>query len=172
MDYPFVPKSAVKLEHGHFWGIELISGAWAAGVVIQPMREARPGNRTAIIAGLLDWKGPEPPTDSDLADVTSYVMITVIHFKAITWHGGQVLGQLDNVPPDHPDLVDFPSGRVLSQGHFLDPGVEIDRRALDFLSATNLKGFWGRTQSSIGKTPSSEIHARHDEMTADQNPAS
>lgn len=102
MDYPFVPKSAVKLEHGHFWGIELISGAWAAGVVIQPMREARPGNRTAIIAGLLDWKGPEPPTDSDLADVTSYVMITVIHFKAITWHGGQVLGQLDNVPQTIP----------------------------------------------------------------------
>ena len=86
--FPFVPKSAIGLHSGDFWGIKLANGRFACGRVIQ---SPEPGSRTTLLAALLDWVGDVPPT-SELIAGARCLRQGRIHYKSIIRTGDSILG--------------------------------------------------------------------------------
>jgi len=86
--FPFVPKSSLGLQAGHFWGIKLLDDRFACGRVIQ---SPEPGSRTALLVGLLDWIDSAPPTSESIAGAKC-LWQGRIHYKSIIQTGGSILG--------------------------------------------------------------------------------
>ena len=89
--YPFVPKTTAHLRPGHFWQIPLSNGQFACGRVLQVPTDRRYGNRTTILAGLMDWSGSSLPTSEAIAG-RAILDQGNAHVATISWNGGQVLG--------------------------------------------------------------------------------
>lgn len=60
------PRSSAGLSPGDFWAVPLPSGRYGAGQVLDVRRDG-PGSRTTFVAGVVQWVGDVPPTDSDVA---------------------------------------------------------------------------------------------------------
>jgi hypothetical protein len=111
--YPFVPKSTRSLTSGDFWAVPLLGGRYACGRVIQLAGDRLVSPMRAFFGGLHDWLDDAPPTSSDLAG-QSMVAWGVMHIKAITETGGEILGnrslELDGIEP--PLLLSAHGGRT------------------------------------------------------------
>ena len=98
--YPFVPKSNRLLIPGQFWGIQLSSGAFAAGRVIL----VNPEDRSTFLAGLMDWVGPHPPTSEDLTGRKTLTQGKASYLTIVDT-GPAILGHrpldADGLEPDH-----------------------------------------------------------------------
>ncbi len=90
--YPFRPKSTAGLEPGQFWSIPLPDGRFACGRVLQMNGSQIPVKSRAFFGGLLDWIDACPPTADSIAK-KSVLDCGVMHIRAITNLGGEVLGQ-------------------------------------------------------------------------------
>lgn len=105
ISYPFIPKTNRHLQEGQFWAIPLKTGQYACGRVIQVTKSYMASPSKTFLAGLMDWLGEHPPTESDLAG-SQTIAQGVAHVKAIQETGlnGSVTGirplELDNVEPN------------------------------------------------------------------------
>ena len=93
MEYPFKPKSTVHMENGQFWPIRLSDGEWACGMVLSINKESR----REFVAGLVDWRGAEEPSASDI-EGRKIIEQGVGHIKMISEGYGRIIGR---VSPDH-----------------------------------------------------------------------
>ena len=90
--YPFVPKSTVHLEPGHFWSFPLLGDRYACGRVLQVKTNADgTRDRRMFLAGLLDWCATEPPTFDSIAGA-KLVDHGAVHIRTISHNGGQIIG--------------------------------------------------------------------------------
>ena len=89
MDYPFIPKSTVKMKRGQFWPIRLPNAKYACGMVLDVVHESR----TSFLAGLLDWTSSEKPTREALIGVEVQEQ-GVGHIKMIIEAYGEITGEL------------------------------------------------------------------------------
>ena len=89
--YPFRPKSTSFLEPGQFWAVPLGGGGFGCGRVLQLGGSEIGTKRTAFFGGLQDWIGDAPPTSESIAG-TRVVRFGIMHLKAITEVGGEILG--------------------------------------------------------------------------------
>lgn len=92
IDYPFVPKSTLRLARGQFWAIPLPDGRFAAGCVVGSHVSRGSKSARAFLAGVVDWVGLEPPTSAHLEGL-SVARHGFAHIKTITTTGGEVLGE-------------------------------------------------------------------------------
>ena len=58
--YPFKPTSTTKLQPGDFWALPLADGRFGCGRVITIKADAGPGQRSMLLAGVMDWVGTCP----------------------------------------------------------------------------------------------------------------
>jgi hypothetical protein len=89
--YPFRPKSSASLAPGQFWAVPLAGGHYACGRVLQLGGSEVPIKTRAFFGGLQDWIGDDPPTHVSIAG-TRIARFGVMHVKAITETGGEILG--------------------------------------------------------------------------------
>jgi hypothetical protein len=101
-DYPFVPKSTAYIEPGHFWSIPLNEGGYGCGRVIQLWIKDGKRDSRALLAGLMDWFGEEPPTAGALVGC-GVIEQGHVHIKTIGVNGGEIQGfrdlALDGIEP-------------------------------------------------------------------------
>lgn len=122
--YPFVPKSAVTLLPGQFWGVPLANGSFACGRVIQPAANHEGASRVIFYGTLLDWLGNQQPTPDSIAGAKCLAQ-GKIHIKSIKAFGTPILGirplALDNITPTLviSGLGDPSIGDWVMQGHEL-----------------------------------------------------
>lgn len=64
--FPLAPRSVADLEIGDYWIVSLPSGGFGALQVRDLQRTGR-GAKTAFVAGVVDWRGHEPPEPEELA---------------------------------------------------------------------------------------------------------
>ena len=102
--YPFRPKSTSSLEPGQFWAVALASGQFVCGRVLQLGGSEVPSKTRAFFGGLQDWIGDTPPTSDSIAG-TRMAKVGVMHIKAITEYGGEILG----LRPLDLDGIDIPA---------------------------------------------------------------
>jgi hypothetical protein len=110
--YPFRPKSSASLAPGQFWAVPLAKGRFACGRVLQLGGSEVPIKTRAFFGGLQDWIGNDPPTRESIAG-TRIAHFGVMHIKAITETGGEILGLR---PPELDGIVlpELHSARVFS----------------------------------------------------------
>ncbi|MEM9967287.1 MAG: hypothetical protein AAF755_04210 [Pseudomonadota bacterium] len=89
MRYPFTPKSTRYLLPGQFWPIELSSGRFACGRVLQTAQNHGFSDQRGFLAGLMDWSNVSPPVKDDLRGVP-ICEIGKAHVKTITHLGAQI----------------------------------------------------------------------------------
>jgi hypothetical protein len=92
--YPFRPKSTSVLVAGQFWAIPLPDGRFACGRVLQLNGSTIPTKSRAFFGGVQDWIGDNPPTHNSIAGAP-ILDFGVMHIRAITELGGEVLGIRD-----------------------------------------------------------------------------
>jgi hypothetical protein len=95
--YPFVPKSNRFLAPGQYWAVPLSDGRFGCGRVLDvpPSGDLHvPANARMFLAGLLDWVGPQPPTDQSIVGA-GLIAQGFAHIKTILTTGGEVLGWRD-----------------------------------------------------------------------------
>jgi hypothetical protein len=90
--YPFRPKSTAALEPGQFWSVPLPDGRFACGRVLQINGSMIPSKSRTFFGGLLDWIDACPPTAESIAK-KPVLECGIMHIRAITNLGGEVLGQ-------------------------------------------------------------------------------
>jgi hypothetical protein len=102
LSYPHVPRSTATLIPGQYWGINLPSGRWACGRVLQTQATSGTGSRTLFLAGLMQWVGTAPPTEDSLAGAVLLDQAQA-HIKTILETGRAILGhralERDGVEP-------------------------------------------------------------------------
>lgn len=59
--FPFAPRSTASLEVGDLIGVPCESSGWACLQVTDVLRHG-PGSKTTFVAGVLPWRGENPPT--------------------------------------------------------------------------------------------------------------
>jgi hypothetical protein len=96
LDYPFLPKSNSKLSPGHFWAIQLDSGEFGCGIVLDIPEDKKNHGTKSIYIGLLNWKGAERPNQ----DILNNSKLTILkegraHVKTITSKEEQILGLIN-----------------------------------------------------------------------------
>ena len=89
--YPFRPKSTSALEPGQFWAVPIAGGNFGCGRVLQLGGSEVPSKRRAFFGGLQDWIGDAPPTAESIAG-SGIARFGIMHLKAITEVGGEILG--------------------------------------------------------------------------------
>ena len=92
--YPVVPKSALSLQPGEFWGLPLSNGTYGCGRVIDVPQSRAPGPSMLFLAGVLDWHSNLMPTEESIA-AAACLEQGQAHVKVITQNGGRVLGYRD-----------------------------------------------------------------------------
>jgi hypothetical protein len=90
--YPFRPKSTAHLKPGQFWAVPLLDGRYGCGRVLQIGASQIPVKNRAFFGGLLEWVGTDPPTVPSIAGA-GLIKWGVMHIKAITEIGGEILGE-------------------------------------------------------------------------------
>lgn len=139
----FIPKSTSSLRPGHFWAVPLDDGRFACGRVLQLNTEKIPTPKRAFFGGLHDWVDDALPTSSAIAEA-GFIAYGVMHIKAITETGGQVLGECPLLDRD-----DYCPVLMSSQG---GPGAMILQGSSPIRLATKdewgqlpVLGMWGYT---------------------------
>ena len=89
--YPFRPRTSASLAPGQFWAVPLSDGRFACGRVLQLGGSLLPGKGRDFFGGLQDWIGDAPPTAEAIAG-TGIAEMGIMHVKAITEIGGDILG--------------------------------------------------------------------------------
>lgn len=89
--YPFRPKSTASLIAGEFWAVPLPDGRFACGRILQLQGSEIPTPSQAYFGGLQNWVGKNLPTSESIAG-SEIIAFGVMHIKAITELGGEVLG--------------------------------------------------------------------------------
>lgn len=89
--YPFKPTSTAKLQPGDFWALPLADGRFGCGRVIAMKADAGPGQRSMLLAGVMDWVGTSPPSVDSLAGCATRAQ-GQIHLRSIWETGGEILG--------------------------------------------------------------------------------
>jgi len=92
--YPFAPRSTVRLERGHYWAIPLASGNFGAGCVVGRSVHNGKASTRMFLAGVVAWSGEKEPTVVDLRGC-AIAHHGFTHIKAITEAGGLILGKTD-----------------------------------------------------------------------------
>ena len=114
MIYPFTPKSSRKLSRGDFWAIPLSNGNYFCGRVVELMPKGMPGAGVGFLGGVLDWFDTRLPSNDAIAG-SAFLSQGVMHIKAITFSGGQLLGnrplELDGL-----EAFTFISGNEIKRG--------------------------------------------------------
>jgi hypothetical protein len=90
--FPFRPKSTSLLREGQFWAVPFEADRFACGRVLQVGGELVPVKSRGFFGGLHRWVGSREPTSQDIAGV-GFVSFGVMHIRAITETGGEVLGE-------------------------------------------------------------------------------
>jgi hypothetical protein len=90
--FPFRPKSTASLRPGQYWAVPFGSGLFACGRVLQLGGDHIAVQSRAFFGGLHRWAGRTPPTAETIAGA-GFVRFGVMHIRAITETGGQVLGE-------------------------------------------------------------------------------
>ena len=68
--FPFAPRSTTSLELGDLIAVPCEPSGWACLQVIDLVRSG-PGARTTFVAGVLPWRGSEPPTRQTVAGLSA-----------------------------------------------------------------------------------------------------
>ncbi len=89
--YPFQPKSTALLVPGQFWPIELKSGRFACGRVLQVADRYGKRHSRMFFGGLMDWTDDAPPTSERLAG-RRLGRVDQMHIKTITHSGAEIAG--------------------------------------------------------------------------------
>jgi len=120
--YPFVPKSTSKLKPGQFWAVPLRHGKFACGRVLQVGFKGNPSKTRSFFGCLLDWIGTCPPSENAIAGSLPF-RFGVMHVKAITETGGEVLGEraLEADGIEIPTLLSEMGGPATQILHGADP---------------------------------------------------
>jgi Immunity protein 26 len=113
-EYPFVPRSSVRLTPGDFWAVPLADGSYGCGRVVEHMPKGMPGARVGFLGSLLDWHAREPPTSDRISGAGSLDQ-GVMHIWAITKTGGVVLGNRP-LHLDHLEPWTFIHGNTVQKG--------------------------------------------------------
>ena len=79
------------MQPGQFWAVPISGGYFGCGRVLQVGGSQIPMKRSAFFGGLQDWIGDSPPTSESIAG-TGIARFGVMHLKAITEVGGEILG--------------------------------------------------------------------------------
>ena len=139
--YPFRPKSTASLRAGQFWAVPFGAGLFACGRVLQLNGAEIPMKSKAFFGGLHRWVGNVPPTTESIAGAT-VLAAGVMHIRAITETGGEVLGErsLDADSYELPLLLSARGG----DGTRILRGAEPVREARrDEWGTLPVLGFWG-----------------------------
>ena len=91
MKFPFVPKSTSHLEPGQFFSIELPSGGFGCGLVLQLKEKSGKRDSRQLIVGLTDWFGDSIPKAADAAN-SEVIAHGQVHVKTVGEVGGKILG--------------------------------------------------------------------------------
>ena len=134
--FPFIPKSAAKLEPGDFWCIPLSDALNACGIVLQRMPGGMPGAHTAFLAGLLDWCGSGPPSVSEIS-TARIVEQGVVHVLAVQSTGGAILGHVDLATTEIEPLINYHTGNICRGFTAIRPWAPSDGQDVPPL------GWWG-----------------------------
>jgi hypothetical protein len=138
--YPFTPRSTSDLQPGQFWAVPLSNGFFTCGRVIELPPRGNPGSRISFLAGLLDWCERKPP-DFDSIEGAKCFEQGVAHIKAITEHGGEILGirqlSLDQIEPF------LFRDQVVLQGSHIQLGYQRVRRATSSDISLPVISTWG-----------------------------
>lgn len=118
--YPFRPKSNRWLQAGQFWSVPLANGRFACGRVMAASADF--GERSAFVAGLLDWSGDVPPNTAEIAGC-GVLDQGGAHIATIHATGGFILGcralDLDELEAEAPDSTWGPLVLLeLAEHHF------------------------------------------------------
>ncbi len=89
--YPLAPTSATALTIGDLIPVQGATGTWACLQVL----ELAPRKRKTFIAGLLDWRGDQPPSPDDVTSAAP-LRRALTGIEVFTEGGLTVTG---NVPP-------------------------------------------------------------------------
>jgi hypothetical protein len=89
--YPIRPKSTALLLPGQFWAVPLTDGRFACGRVLQVNGSELPVKSRNFFGGLLNWVGASLPSSECIAGAV-VIASGVLHIRAITSLGGEVLG--------------------------------------------------------------------------------
>jgi hypothetical protein len=118
--YPFAPKSNRWLAPGQFWSVPLPDGRYACGRVMAASADF--AERTAFVAGLMDWSGEAPPHAAEIAGC-GVIEQGGAHIRVIHETGGLILGcraleedglvAAEDPPTWGPDVL-----RILAEQHF------------------------------------------------------
>lgn len=90
--FPFRPKSTAALRPGQYWAVPFGPGLFACGRVLQVGGDHVPVQTRAFFGGLHKWAGYSPPTAEAIAGA-GFVDFGVMHIRAITQTGGEILGE-------------------------------------------------------------------------------
>jgi len=96
INFPFTPKSNLKIKPGHFWAIRLNNGDFACGIVLDIPKDKDIQDTRSCYVGLLNWTGSEKPTIESLEAVPLIIVKQGnAHIKTISIQGEQILGIID-----------------------------------------------------------------------------
>jgi hypothetical protein len=107
--FPFSPRSTQSLERGDLIAVRCEPSGWACLQVID-LRRSGAGARTAFVAGVLPWRGDEPPTRQAVIGVAASEH-GLVPIEVFTEGGLQVVDEGDVVPTGLPsNFQDFGVG--------------------------------------------------------------
>ena len=89
-EFPFSPRSSLRLEIGDLIAVPGTEGRWAV-LQVSALRRSGPGARSTLGVGVLPWSGEEPPRPEDIAglDFTEHGMTAIEIFAD---GGAEVVG--------------------------------------------------------------------------------
>jgi len=93
--FPFSPHSTAALEVGDLIGVPCEASHWACLQVIDLSRRG-PGARTTFVAGVLPWRGDEPPTRDGVAGLSA-TQQGLVSIEIFTQGGLRVVDRSDVV---------------------------------------------------------------------------
>ena len=132
MKHPFVPKSTSHLEPGHYFSIELPSGGFACGLVLQLKTTTTKRDTRQLVIGLTNWFGDSTPDPEDVAG-SKVIAHGSVHVKTIGEVGEGILGWIPiDLERTTLSLSESPGNScILVRGHdFLRPATIEEQRDL------------------------------------------
>jgi hypothetical protein len=69
-DFPFAPRSTASLEVGDLIGVPCEPSGWAC-LQVTDLKRSGSGSKTTFVAGVLPWRGADPPTSDSTAGLTA-----------------------------------------------------------------------------------------------------
>lgn len=88
--FPLRPRSARELRVGDFWAVALPGGGFGC-LQVTDLKKSGPGALKTLVAGVVDWRGPSPPVEADLAG-RSILEQGLTRIEAFSEPAGKVIG--------------------------------------------------------------------------------